>query len=270
VAVKDDEGQVRYYDGILEDITELRQAKEEARKRREEIAHLGRVATMGELSASLAHELNQPLTAILSNAQAALRFIAGDSPDLNEIHDILGDIVADDRRAGEVIRRLRSLFRKGEFEKVAVNINDLIQEVVSLINTEAMIRNVSIETKLDGSLALVLGDRIHLQQVMINFILNASEAMTDIDDAPREIILSTSQAGKKLVKVGVCDSGSGIMENKLDQIIEPFYTTKPDGMGMGLSINRSIIEAHAGRFWAENNPDGGATFYFTLPIYEEA
>jgi len=270
VAVKDDEGQVRYYDGILEDITELRQAKEEARKRREEIAHLGRVATMGELSASLAHELNQPLTAILSNAQAALRFIAGDSPDLNEIHDILGDIVADDRRAGEVIRRLRSLFRKGEFEKVAVNINDLIQEVVSLINTEAMIRNVSIETKLDGSLALVLGDRIHLQQVMINFILNASEAMTDIDDAPREIILSTSQAGKKLVKVGVRDSGSGIMENKLDQIIEPFYTTKPDGMGMGLSINRSIIEAHAGRFWAENNPDGGATFYFTLPIYEEA
>jgi two-component system sensor kinase FixL len=270
VAVKDDEGQVRYYDGILEDITELRQAREEARKRREEIAHLGRVATMGELSASLAHELNQPLTAILSNAQAALRFIAGDSPDLAEIRDILGDIVADDRRAGNVIHRLRSLFRKGEFEKVAVNINDLIQEVVSLINTEAMIRNVSIEIKLDRSLAPVLGDRIHLQQVIINFILNASEAMTDIDDSHREIIISTSKADKKMVKVGVRDSGSGIMEDKLDQIIEPFYTTKPEGMGMGLSINRSIIDAHAGRFWAENNPDRGATFYFTLPIHEEA
>ena len=269
VAVKDDDGQVRYYDGILEDITELRQAKEEARKRREEIAHLGRVATMGELSASLAHELNQPLTAILSNAQAALRFIAGDSPDLAEIRDILNDIVADDRRAGEVIHRLRSLFRKGEFEKVAVNMNDLIQEVVSLINTEAMIRNVSIETTLDRSLAPVLGDRVHLQQVIINFILNASEAMTDIADAPRKIIISTSKADQKMVKVGIRDFGSGIIEDQLDQIMEPFYTTKPEGMGMGLSINRSIIEAHAGRFWAENNPDRGATFYFTLPIHEE-
>jgi len=270
VAVKDNDGNVKYYDGILEDITELRQAKEEAQKRREEIAHLGRVATMGELSASLAHQLNQPLTAILSNAQAALRFIAGDSPDLAEICDILNDIIADDRRAGEVIHRLRSLFRKGEFEKVAVNINDLIQEVVSLINTEAMIRNVSIETKLDRSLAPVAGDRIHLQQVIINFILNASEAMMDIDDAPREIIISTSKADKKMVKVGVRDSGSGIIEDQLDQIIEPFYTTKPEGMGMGLSINRSIINVHEGRFWAENNPDRGATFYFTLPIHEEA
>ena len=270
VAVKDDEGQVRYYDGILEDITELRQAKEEARKRREEIAHLGRVATMGELSASLAHELNQPLTAILSNAQAALRFIAGDSPDLAEIRDILNDIVADDRRAGNVIHRLRSLFRKGEVARVEVDINDLVQEVISLINTEAMIRNVSIETALDRSLPPVLGDRIHLQQVIINFILNASEAMMDIADASWKIILSTSKADQKMVKVGIRDFGSGIMEDHLNQIMEPFYTTKPEGMGMGLSINRSIIEAHAGRFWAENNPDRGATFYFTLPIYEEA
>ena len=270
VAVKDTEGQVRYYDGILEDITELRHAKEEARKRREEIAHLGRVATMGELSASLAHELNQPLTAILSNAQAALRFIAGDSPDLAEIRDILNDIVADDRRAGNVIHRLRSLFRKGKVARVEVDINDLVHEVVSLINAEAMIRNVSIETTLDRSLAPVLGDRIHLQQVMINFILNASEAMTDIAEAPRRIIISTSKADQKMVKVGIRDFGSGIIEGHLNQIIEPFYTTKPEGMGMGLSINRSIIEAHAGRFWAENNPDRGATFYFTLPIYEEA
>jgi PAS domain S-box-containing protein len=270
VAVKDDDGQARYYDGILEDITELRQAKEEARKRREEIAHLGRVATMGELSASLAHELNQPLTAILSNAQAALRFIAGDSPDLAEIRNILNDIVADDRRAGNVIHRLRSLFRKGKVARIEVDINDLVQEVVSLINTEAMIRNVSIEKSLDRSLPSVLGDRIHLQQVIINFILNASEAMTDLAEAPRKIILSTSKADQKMVKVGIRDFGSGILKDNLNQIMEPFYTTKPEGMGMGLSINRSIIEAHAGRFWAENNPDRGATFYFTLPIYEEA
>ncbi|MFH1733663.1 MAG: ATP-binding protein [bacterium] len=269
VAVKDDDGEVRYYDGILEDITELRHAKEEAQKRREEIAHLGRTATMGELSASLAHELNQPLTAILSNAQAALRFINADSPDLDEIRDILGDIVADDRRAGQVIYRLRSLFRRGKIERVEVDINDLIQEVVSLINTEAIIRNVSIETTLDISLPPVLGDRIHLQQVLINFILNASEAMMDIDDAPRKIIISTSKADKHMVKVGIRDFGIGIIEDNLNQIIEPFYTTKPEGMGMGLSINRSIIDAHLGRMWAENNSDKGATFYFTLPIHEE-
>jgi PAS domain S-box-containing protein len=270
VAVKDDDGKVRCYDGILEDITELRQAKQEAQKRREEMAHLGRVATMGELSASLAHEINQPLTAILSNAQAALRFISSDSPDLAEIRDILGDIVADDRRAGEVIYRLRSLFRKGKIERVKVDINDLVQEVVSLINTEAMIRNISLETALDEGLPPVLGDRIHLQQVIINFILNASEAMKDIDDAPREIIISTSRTDKQMVKVGIRDFGIGIIEDNLNQIIEPFYTTKPEGMGMGLSINRSIIDAHDGRFWADNNPDRGATFYFTLPIHEEA
>jgi len=269
VVVKDDHGEVSHYDGIIEDITELRQAKEEAQKRREEIAHMGRVATMGELSASLAHELNQPLTAILSNAQAALRFMASDSADLDEISDILVDIVADDRRAGKVIHRLRSLFRKGAFKKTSVKINDLIQEVVSLIHTEAMIRNVSIETKLDKSLAPVLGDKIQLQQIIINFILNASEAMTDIDDGSRKITISTGNTDEKMVKVGVRDKGIGFDEDNIDQIAEPFFTTKPGGMGMGLSINRTIIDAHLGRMWAVKNPDGGATFYFTLPIHDE-
>ena len=270
VVVKDDHGKVSHYDGILEDITELRQAKEEAQKRREEIAHMGRVATMGELSASLAHELNQPLTAILSNAQAALRFIASDRPDLEEIGDILNDIVADDRRAGKVINRLRSLFRKGECKKVSVDINDLIREVVSLIHTEAMIRNVSIETTLDRGLAPIQGDKIQLQQVIINFILNASEAMTGNNHGPRKIVISTSQADEKMVKVGVQDNGVGLAEDSFGHIIEPFFTTKPEGMGMGLSINRTIIDAHLGRMWAVNNPDSGATFYFTLPIHDEA
>jgi two-component system sensor kinase FixL len=270
VAVKDNNGEVRYYDGILEDITELKKAKEEAQKRREEMAHLGRVATMGELAASLAHELNQPLTAIMSNAQAALRLTTGDSPDFDEVRDILSDIVADDRRAGQVIQGLRSLFRKGEFERVEVDINDLVQEVVSLIKSEAIIRNVSIETILDKSLPSVVGDKIHLQQVIINFILNASEAMANLDDVPRRIIISTIKADDQTVKVGIRDSGIGINEDNFNQIIEPFYTTKPEGMGMGLSINRSIIDAHFGRLWAENNPDRGSTFYFTLPIHEEA
>ncbi|MFC1489300.1 ATP-binding protein, partial [Thermodesulfobacteriota bacterium] len=269
VAVKNDDGEIKHYDGIIEDITELRQAEEEARKRREEMAHLGRVATMGELAASLAHELNQPLTAILSNAQAALRFMAGDSPNLAEVREILEDIVAADKRAGEVIHRLRSLFRKGELERLGVDINGLVQDVVSLINTETIIRNVSIKLMLDSSLPPVLGDKIHLQQVIINFILNASEAMADVDDAPREIIISTGKEDAQRVKVSIRDSGVGINKDNFDRIVEPFYTTKPAGMGMGLSINRSIIEAHAGRLWAENNPDKGATFYFTLPIREE-
>jgi PAS domain S-box-containing protein len=269
VAVKDDTGIVKYYDGIIEDVTELRRAKEEAQKRREEMAHLGRVATMGELAASLAHELNQPLTAILSNAQAALRFMAGDSPNLTEVCDILEDIVADDKRAGEVIQRLRSLFRKGELERVPVDMNDLVRDVVSLINSEAIIRNVSIETILESNLPPVLGDRVHLQQVIINFILNASEAMNETDDVSRKIIISTEMEDDRKVRVAIRDSGIGLHEEAFNQIIEPFYTTKPDGMGMGLSINRSIIDAHLGRLWAENNPDRGATFYFTLPIFGE-
>jgi C4-dicarboxylate-specific signal transduction histidine kinase len=165
------------------------------------------------------------------------------------------------RKAEDALRKAHDDLEKRVDERTSDLINDLIQEVVSLINTEAMIRNVSIETTLDGSLAPVLGDRIHLQQVMINFILNASEAMTDIADAPRRILISTSKADQKMVKVGIRDFGSGIIEGHLNQIMEPFYTTKPDGMGMGLSINRSIIDAHAGRFWAENNPDRGGGFF---------
>lgn len=270
VAVKDDTGEINYYDGVIEDITELRKAEEEARKRREELAHLGRVVTMGELAASLAHELNQPLTAILINAQAAIRFINGNSANLREVRDILEDIVADDRRAGDVIHRLRSLFKKGKLEMASVDLNSLVQDVVSLIKSEIVMRGAFITLRLDNHIPRVFGDRVHLQQVMINFILNALEAMTDIEDAHREIVISTSREDKQKVRVSIRDFGIGIDEDKFNKILEPFYTTKPSGMGMGLSINRSIIEAHAGRLWAENNGDKGATFYFTLPIQEDA
>ncbi len=269
VVVKDDHGKALHYDGIIEDVTELRQAKEEAQKRREEIAHMGRVATMGELSASLAHELNQPLTAILSNAQAALRFLASDRADLDEIREILEDIVSDDRRAGKVINRLRSLFRKGECKKESIDINGLIKEVISLIHTETKIRNVSIETKLDTGLTPIMGDKIQLQQVIINCLMNASEAMTDTNNGTGKIMISTGIEDDKMVKVSVKDNGIGLAENSIAQMTEPFFTTKPEGMGMGLSINRTIINAHMGRLWAVNNSDEGATFYFTLPIFEE-
>ncbi len=269
VAIKDADGNARHYDGILEDITELRQAQEEARKRREEIAHLGRVATMGELSASLAHELNQPLAAILSNAQAALRFLAGDKPDMDEIRDILADIVADDRRAGKVIERLRRLYRKGDIQKAPVDVNELIQEVISFITAETMIRNISIETSLDRRLPLVSGDKIHLQQVLINFILNASDAMSQNDFSERRMVVSTHFADGDMVQVSIRDNGIGLPHEVPDQVIEPFYTTKPEGMGMGLSINRTIITAHSGHMWAENKSEKGATFHFTLPVCNE-
>jgi PAS domain S-box-containing protein len=269
VVVKDEHGKPLHYDGILEDVTELMQAKEEAQKRREEIAHMGRVATMGELSASLAHELNQPLTAILSNAQAALRFLTSDRADLDEIREILGDIVADDRRAGKVIERLRSLFKKGDCKKESVDINELINDVISLIKTETRIRNVSIETILEPSLAPVLGDKIQLHQVMINLIINASEALTDVDNIPGKITISTRSADNTTVEVSVRDNGGGLTEESIVKMTEPFFTTKQEGMGMGLSINRTIIDAHMGRLWAENNSDRGATFHFTLPIHEK-
>jgi two-component system sensor kinase FixL len=206
----------------------------------------------------------------MSNAQAALRLTAGDSPDIDEVRDILNDIVADDKRAAQVIQRLRSLFRKGKLKKEVLDVNDLVREVVSLINSETIIRNISIKTRLDDSISSLIGDKIHLQQVIINFILNASEAMTDVEDIPRKIIISTTTENAQAIKVGIRDFGPGIDESSMQQMVEPFYTTKPTGMGMGLSINRSIIDAHHGRLWAENNADRGATFYFSLPLEREA
>lgn len=268
VVVKDDKGRPLHYDGIVEDITELKQAKEEAQKRREEIAHMGRVATMGELSASLAHELNQPLAAIMSNAQAALRFLADDKADLDEIREILNDIVADDRRAGKVITHLRSLFRKGDCKKEPVDINELVGDVLSLISTETKMRNVAVETVLAPGLAPVMADKIQLHQVLINLIMNGSEAIADVDTGPGTITISTSIADENMVRVSVRDNGTGFSKTPLAKMTEPFFTTKPEGMGMGLSINQTIIDAHMGRLWAENNPDTGATFHFTLPQCE--
>lgn len=267
VVVQDEQGRVMHYDGIMEDITELRRARDEAQKRREEIAHMGRVATMGELSASLAHELNQPLAAIMSNAQAALRFLASGHADLGEIREILEDIVADDRRAGKVIEHLRSLFSKGECHREAVDINGIIGDVIALIRTETKMRNVSIVTVLGDDLLPVLGDRIQLHQVLINLIMNASEAMTDPDRTPGTITISTAIGDDGMVWVSVRDTGVGLGQESLAKMTEPFFTTKTDGMGMGLSINQTILDVHAGRLWAENNSDRGATFYFSLPVY---
>jgi signal transduction histidine kinase len=250
----------------IEDITGRRYAELEAQRHRDELALLSRRASLGELTASIAHELKQPLTAMLSNAQAALRFLSGDAPDLNEVHDILQDIVRDDKRAGEVIKRLHVPLRKTVSVFRSLDLNEIIREVIALLKNEMGLKGVSLVMALAEGLPPVRGDTIQLQQVALNLILNGAEAMIDLDDDSRKIIVSTEKHDEQTLKVSVRDSGRGLDEDTIDQIYDPFYTTKSQGMGMGLSISRSIIEAHGGRLWAADNPDQGAIFYFTVPI----
>ena len=250
----------------IEDITGRRYAELEAQRHRDELALLSRRASLGELTASIAHELKQPLTAILSNTQAALRFLSGDAPDLNEVHDILQDIVRDDKRAAEVIKRLHVPLKKSVPVFRSLDLNEIIREVIALLKNEMGLKGVSPVMALAEGLPPVRGDTIQLQQVALNLILNGAEAMIDLDDDSRKIIVSTEKHDEQTLKVSVRDSGRGLDEDTIDQIFDPFYTTKSQGMGMGLSISRSIIEAHGGRLWAANNPDRGATLSFTVPI----
>lgn len=251
------------------DVTNRKLAEIEAQQHRQEIAHVVRVATMGELTASLAHELNQPLTAIRSNTQAAERFLLSDTPDLNEVREILADIVADNRRASEVISRLRALMKKSELEMMNQDLSQLLRDVVKLVHSEAVIKRVSIETDLSPDLPMINGDRVQLQQVALNLIINGLEAMKDTVVEQRRLVIRTVRDAGTVV-VAVRDSGTGIAQEELARIFDPFYTTKLEGMGMGLSICRTIIEAHGGRLWAENNPDRGATFSFSLPGIRES
>ena len=247
------------------DITERKRAEMEAQRSRQELAHFTRVSTMGELTASLAHELNQPLAGILANAQAARRFLDATPPELDEVRDILADIVEDDKRAAEVIQRLRDLLRKDEGQDVLLDLNDLIRDVVKLVSSDAVIRNVTVTLDLDPEPAMVYGDRVQLQQVVLNLLLNAMEAMAECVGGDRLVTVRTRNIRPQTVQVSVQDTGPGLRDGTQELVFEPFYTTKPAGMGMGLAIARSIIEAHGGVIWASNNPTRGATFHFALP-----
>jgi C4-dicarboxylate-specific signal transduction histidine kinase len=221
------------------------------------------------LAGSLAHELNQPLTAILSNAQAAQRFLAHDQPDLNEVRDILVDIVAEDKRAGEVIRRLRPLLKKGEVQRLPLNVNEVVLEALELVRGDLVNHGVAAQTELAPDLPVLHGDRVQLQQVLLNLVMNACDAMAGAARDDRQITIRTDLAGDGLVRVSVVDSGPGIAPDKLEQVFEPFYTTKPHGMGLGLAVCRTIIMAHGGKLWAANNPGRGASFHFALPAMKE-
>ena len=264
--IVESDGSVKQVLGVSTDITQRKKTELELREQRAELAHVARISTMGELAASLAHELNQPLTAILSNAQAAQRFMSSKPADLEEVREILQDIVKDNSRAGEVIRRMRALVKKEEIDFASLDLASLIREVALLVHSDAILQNIKISLTLDDELPTVLGDKVQLQQVVLNLLLNAFDVMRDCSAPEREVKLHAEPYGGTLVKVAVSDRGTGVSLDKLDKIFQPFYSTKGEGLGMGLSICRSIIEAHSGHLWAENNPDRGATFYFTLPV----
>jgi PAS domain S-box-containing protein len=249
------------------DISKRKQAELDAARQRNELAHLSRVTTLGELSGSLAHELNLPLTAILSNAQAAQRFLAHGDANLAEVREILNDIVSEDKRAGEVIRRLRLLLKKGEVQQHSVGINKVVRDVLKLMRSDLINQKVTVDIELARNLPTVTGDSIQLQQVLLNLVINACDAMTDCNTPERRLLVCTGMAnGSSAVCVSVTDRGGSIPEEKMDQVFEPFFTTKAEGMGLGLSVCRTIIAAHQGKLWATNNPDCGATFHFSLPI----
>ena len=246
------------------DVTENKRVEAEAFQARSQLFQLDRLSRMGELTASLAHELNQPLAAILSNAQAGLRFLQSGKIDLDELREILQDITQDDQRAGSVIRSLRSMVKREEVERKPVILNNVLNDVVQIFHTESVFRNVRVETELDGSLPPVLGDKVQLQQVVLNLILNAADAMSENPPEQRKIILCTRVKDDR-VRVTVRDFGAGVDQANLERIFEAFFTTKGAGLGMGLNICRAVVEAHGGRIRAENNPDRGATFVFELP-----
>src|SRR5882762_6866862 len=259
------------------DLTERKRAEAEARESERryremqmEVAHANRVATMGQLTASIAHEVNQPIAAAATNAEAALRWLGARPPDLQEVGQALGRIVKDAHRAGDVIGRIRELIKKAPSRKDRVDINEAIREVIELTRGEAAKNGASVQTALGEGLPLIEGDRVQLQQVVLNLIVNAVQAMGAVAEGPREMLITTAQAEPDGVLVAVKDSGPGVAPESLEQLFVPFYTTKPGGLGMGLSICRSIIEAHGGRLWVTANLPRGAIFNFTVPTHPDS
>ena len=254
------------------DLTEQRRAQErlraserKLRAAQAECAHVNRVATMGLLTASISHEIMQPIAAGITNAQVALRWLASQPPDLEEVREALGRIVKEGNRATDVIDRIRALIKKAPPRKDRLKIKEAIHEAIALTHGEAVKQGVLVQTQLAEGLPYLQGDRVQLEQVIINLILNAIEAMSAVGKASGGLLISTGHAASGVL-VNVQDSGPGLDVENLDRLFDAFYTTKPGGMGMGLSICRSIIEAHGGRIWASRNIGGGATFHFTLPV----
>jgi len=259
------------YVGAIIDITERKRAEGEHERLRQleaDLAHMNRLTTMGELTASITHEINQPLAAIVTQSEAALRFLERDEPDLDEARDSLSSIMADGIRAGEVIRGLRALARKSGPQLSRLDIDDVIGQVLAIARGELLRRNVVLRTELASGRRSVLGDRVQLQQVLLNLIMNGIEAMSGVTERTRELAVSTL-AERSGVLVAVKDTGAGLDPAVAERMFQPFFTTKPDGLGMGLGICRSIVEAHGGRLWVSPREPHGAEVRFTVPLWVE-
>jgi C4-dicarboxylate-specific signal transduction histidine kinase len=240
----------------------------QARQRMAELAHVNRFSTAGELTASIAHEINQPLGSILTNAETADAILESPNPDIAELRDIVKDILQDDRRASEVIRRMRSLLKKAPFELKNLDLNDLVRDTVEFLSSLAVGRKVEMVSVIAPDALPVLGDRIQLQQVILNLVVNGIDAMRDTRSEEHIIGIRTSRV-ENFAELSVSDRGPGIPEDNLKEVFEPFFTSKAEGMGMGLSIARTIVEAHHGRISAENRRDGGAIFLIRLPLFRD-
>jgi PAS domain S-box-containing protein len=262
--VFDDAGRLVEYVGTTLDVTERMQADEALRQAQAELARVHRVTTMGELLASLAHEVNQPITAAVANANACLRWLAHDTPHLEEARAAARHIVEDETRAAGIISRIRRLFTKDTSPRDAVDVNDVIRGTIVLLVGEATRHDISIRTELAADLPQVMGDSVQLQQVMMNLIMNGVEALSDVPGT-RQLTVASQHANHGQLLVSVSDTGVGLPQQQADEIFKAFVTTKPNGIGMGLSISRSIVESHGGRLWAEGNSPRGARFAFTLP-----
>jgi PAS domain S-box-containing protein len=267
-AVLDNPGGVEFV-GAVTDVTARRRAEEKLHEAQAALAHVTRVTALGELAASIAHEVNQPLAAVVANAAACLRWLDREPPDLKEARGTMESIIKDGNRAGEVTQRVRAFVNKTTDQKIPLHINDVVNEAVTLVQHELFRHRISLRVELTPVLGIVLADRIQLQQVILNLVINAIEAMQAVTDRPRELLIRTQQDEAHQIRVTVRDCGVGLAAENIDRLFNAFFTTKAGGMGMGLSICRSIVDAHGGRLSASGNRGPGATFQLTLPLHQE-
>jgi signal transduction histidine kinase len=265
VVLRDAEGKVLKFVGTTTDIDDQKRVEDALRQAQGDLARINRVTTMGELAASLAHEVNQPITGAITNVDVCLRKLGRDKPDLDEVRAAVTRIGRDAQRAAEIIDRIRAQFRKGGLHREAVDVNEINRETVALLRDEAVRYNISVRTELTADLPRVVGDRVQLQQVVMNLIVNSIEAMKDVDGI-REIVIKSQRAENEQILVSVSDTGIGFPSQLAEQIFDPFFTTKSQGTGMGLRICRSIVESHSGRLWAVGAPGRGATLHLSLPV----
>jgi PAS domain S-box-containing protein len=268
-SLSDESGNIEFVGAVM-DVTERKQAEESLRQAQADLARFNRVSTVGELVASIAHEVNQPLGAIVTNGHACVRLLSREAPDIDKSREVIGRMISDGMRASQVIKRIRELLHKSPPEKAPLNINEIVQEVIALVSSDLIKSKVELKAELAGDLPLVEGDRIQLQQVILNLILNAKDAMSAVQTHPRKLLITSRKSTTGQIVVAVRDSGNGLDPKDADRIFDPFFSSKPEGMGLGLSISRRIIEDHGGRLFATPNEPQGAVFQFTLPAEVES